>query len=245
MALNAHIPNLVKNTNQTPLNTSWTLYLDLPSNNNNTSTFYCQNLIKIYKITTIELFWQVFNNIPKIKNLPYRATYHLMRNDIQPKWEDEYNVNGGIWKFKCHKKVIEKSWLELAMATVGEQFHQIDDICGISVSQRGKINPLQIWTRNAKKSENEKFMLPELVEEKIKANIKNFRHFDGVFYQSHAKKINEDYGFVEEGQDFAMKPRLPVEKSPLLEFTELQSSPICINTGRSPGLLGDRPAFVF
>lgn len=32
-----------------------------------------------------------------------RYSYHLMRDDRYPLWEDKLNQKGGTWRLKCHK----------------------------------------------------------------------------------------------------------------------------------------------
>ena len=65
---------------------------------------YESNLKKIYTFSTIQGFWAVFNNVPSVAELQIRYSYHLMRDERRPIWEDSYNQGGGTWRFRCEKK---------------------------------------------------------------------------------------------------------------------------------------------
>jgi len=135
----------------TPLNTEWTLYLD-KSVPVQSLEEYANNLRCIYTISTIEGFWQVYNNIPSPSRLPIRFSYHFMRDRRRPIWEDPENENGGYWKLRCNKKHTEFVWKELLLAAIGEQFSEdvasVDEIVGISVSIRDREDQFQVWNAN-------------------------------------------------------------------------------------------------
>ena len=66
-----------KELSGTPLNTEWTLHLD-KSVPVQSLEEYANNLRCIYTISTIEGFWQVYNNIPSPSRLPVRFSYHFI-----------------------------------------------------------------------------------------------------------------------------------------------------------------------
>eukprot|EP00795_Rhopilema_esculentum_P002345 gene2345-17982_t len=90
-----------KESDGTPLNSPWTFWFDRYQRDC-TAAQYEANLRKLYTVTTIEGFWGVYNNIPDVGKIGL-ASYHLMRGERRPIWEDDCNVRGGYWKMRCSK----------------------------------------------------------------------------------------------------------------------------------------------
>ncbi|XP_068758252.1 eukaryotic translation initiation factor 4E type 3-like [Montipora capricornis] len=164
-----------------PLKTAWTLWHDKYVRGA-TAAEYAANLRKVYTVHTIQSFWSVFNNIPLASQLGTRTSYHFMRGERKPLWEDKENVNGGYWKMRCDKQNTDKAWKELLLAAIGEQFvgsvREDDEVCGISVSVRERDDIIQIWNSNAKAVDD------ATVLDKVRDLLTDIDVFDD-FYKPH------------------------------------------------------------
>lgn len=104
----------------------------------------------IGEFDTVESFCRYFNWLKPPSRLERNSNYHLFKSGIKPMWEDPANANGGKWvlTMKNNPQLLDRCWSWLAMALVGEDLDEGDEICGAVVSLRSKVDRIQLWTRS-------------------------------------------------------------------------------------------------
>ncbi|KAF9160601.1 hypothetical protein DFQ26_005364 [Actinomortierella ambigua] len=143
-----------KYKDQHPLQHSWTLYFDVSMGfgRQGSSLHHFESGLKELGIfQSVESFARYFNWIPKPHKMDNSTNYHLFKDGIKPMWEDPANAKGGRWIVTLLSKnpeLLDKYWLELAYALVGEQLDEDDDICGAVLSRRTKADRLAVWVRD-------------------------------------------------------------------------------------------------
>lgn len=150
-----------------PLENKWTLYHDqknavpfTPATAHVEGSFahsaapesgeYEAGLTVVGEFDTVESFCRYFNWLKPPSKLERNSNYHLFKSGIKPMWEDEANANGGKWvlTMKNNPALLDRCWSWLAMALVGEELDEGDEICGAVVSLRSKVDRIQLWTRS-------------------------------------------------------------------------------------------------
>ena len=111
---------------------------------------YEAGLTVIGECDTVETFCRYFNWLKPPSKLERNSNYHLFKQGIKPMWEDEANANGGKWvlTMKMNPELLDRCWIWLAMALIGEDLDDGDEICGAVVSLRSKVDRIQLWTRS-------------------------------------------------------------------------------------------------
>ncbi|KAF5351123.1 hypothetical protein D9756_008202 [Leucocoprinus leucothites] len=111
---------------------------------------YEAGLNVIGEFNTVEAFCRYFNWLKPPSKLEKNSNYHLFKTGIKPMWEDPANADGGKWvlTMKNNPELLDRSWSWLAMALVGEELDEGDEICGAVVSLRTKVDRIQLWTRS-------------------------------------------------------------------------------------------------
>ncbi|EAU82831.1 eukaryotic translation initiation factor 4E-1A [Coprinopsis cinerea okayama7 len=114
------------------------------------SSEYEAGLTVIGEFDTVESFWRYFNWLKPPSALEKNSNYHLFKSGIKPMWEDEANANGGKWvlTMKNNPQLLDRCWYSIAMALIGEELEEGDEICGAVVSLRTKVDRIQLWTRS-------------------------------------------------------------------------------------------------
>lgn len=148
------------------LTTPWTLwYIKPPS-----PSVAWHDLIKeVVSFDTVEGFWAVYNNIPKLVELPIRSDYAFFRKGIRPEWECDSNKAGGKWFYQFKPKSaneFDEIWLHTVLSVIGEsletdeeiakhegKYNNVDDsssnVNGIFVNIRKAGVRFNVWTKTS------------------------------------------------------------------------------------------------
>lgn len=129
------------------LNSKWVLWYHDPENSN----WDFKSYEKIYLFDTIEQFWSLHNYIQN--DLLYSGMFFIMKENINPMWEDNNNINGGCWSWKILKKNSYNAWLNLSASLIGETLSSENSfINGISISPKKGFCIIKIWNNDTKKN---------------------------------------------------------------------------------------------
>jgi len=136
-----------------PLQHEWVLWYDNLDTMKKMNLTWDQNLKMVYKFSTVEDFWSLWNNIKPPSSLATNSNYHLFKSGIEPKWEDQANQYGGKWILVCptkNRNSLNDMWLGLALQLIGNCFEDDEDIAGAVISLKPKGgDKVAIWTKTA------------------------------------------------------------------------------------------------
>ena len=125
------------------LHDKWTLWAHLPHDTDWTVKSYK----KIMTFSTVEEALVLYETLPEkmIKN----CMLFLMREGIQPTWEDEKNRGGGCFSYKVGNKNITTTWKQASYLLVGESLTAESKLCasinGITISPKKNFCIIKIW----------------------------------------------------------------------------------------------------
>ena len=130
------------------LNNTWVLWFHDPLNNN----WDIDSYVKVFSFNTIEQFWELFILLDYKK--VQEGMFFIMKENIEPLWENKMNINGGCWSYKITKHDVYNAWLELSIALCCENITKDSEysknINGISISPKKTFCILKIWNNDSK-----------------------------------------------------------------------------------------------
>lgn len=125
------------------LNSKWRVWAHLSHD----TDWSLKSYKTIYDVDTIEKLVVLFETIPDemVKN----CMLFVMRENIQPIWEDPKNRNGGCFSYKVGNKNVVNTWKYLAYALVGETLTTNPKhnalVNGITISPKKNFCIIKIW----------------------------------------------------------------------------------------------------
>ena len=124
------------------LSDTWACWAHLPNDNN----WDLNGYKKIYTFNTVED--SILLNEHLGEDLLKKCMIFLMKDGINPMWEDSKNRNGGSFSYKVSNKHIHKIWRKMYYMLLGktisnEKIYSI--INGITISPKKNFCILKIW----------------------------------------------------------------------------------------------------
>ena len=127
---------------ETFLSECWTLYFHDPDDNQWTANSY-----KIISHISTLQDW-CYTDV-SFTNLWFKGMFFIMREHIQPLWEDPHNKEGGCFSFKVNKPDVGNYWFNLISLLLGGKLGKTiltdSNICGVSISPKRNYCILRIW----------------------------------------------------------------------------------------------------
>jgi translation initiation factor 4E len=131
------------NSTHHPLENKWTLWSHLPHDTDWSMNSYT----RIYTFTTVEETIAVMEILPSV--VIENCMLFIMKDGIEPKWEDEKNREGGCFSYKILNKNVSSVWKELTYVVVGESIGKNDyftnSVTGITISPKKNFCVIKIW----------------------------------------------------------------------------------------------------
>jgi hypothetical protein len=129
-----------------PLSDKWTLWAHLPHN----TDWSLKSYIAISTFTTVEETIAVIESlpIPLVEN----CMLFMMKQGINPMWEDPKNRDGGCFSYKVPNKSVFKAWTDLTYRIVGASISNgtsfVKNVTGITISPKKNFCIIKIWMTN-------------------------------------------------------------------------------------------------
>ena len=99
---------------QYQLNTNWTFWVHLPHDTN----WSIESYKKVYNIDYLE---EAIGLVEQLEErLVLNCMLFLMRDGINPTWEDANNRNGGCFSYKINNRTVASCWKNLSYVLLGE-----------------------------------------------------------------------------------------------------------------------------
>lgn len=128
------------------LKNKWNLWAHLPQDPEWTLKSYKL----IYKFITVEETIAITETLPEplVKN----CMLYIMKDGINPMWEDPKNRSGGCFSYKVSNKNVLDVWRDLTYVLVGEttsvNLPFVNSVTGITISPKKNFCIVKIWMSN-------------------------------------------------------------------------------------------------
>eukprot|EP00792_Barthelona_sp_PAP020_P006012 TRINITY_DN2880_c0_g3_i1.p1 TRINITY_DN2880_c0_g3~~TRINITY_DN2880_c0_g3_i1.p1 ORF type:complete len:184 (+),score=40.17 TRINITY_DN2880_c0_g3_i1:54-605(+) len=129
-----------------PLCDSFKFYYTRRDTSKNSAASFKDSMQSIASFDTVERFWHVYSHLIRPDNMTNGGYYFLFRENVDPLWEHEANVNGGKFALHIPREIGSHVWEDLILAFIGGKLNFIPQgVAGISYCDRTKYAAISIW----------------------------------------------------------------------------------------------------
>ena len=131
------------------LNDRWCLWGRLPHSN---APWTIDGYVKIHTFNTVEETIALSETLVMSDLIIKYCMLFLMRDGIEPLYEDPKNINGSFFSYKVSNKIVLDSWKLLTYSVVGETISKNEEfipcVNGITISPKKNFCIIKIWMSN-------------------------------------------------------------------------------------------------
>jgi translation initiation factor 4E len=121
----------------------WSIWAHLPHD----TDWSINSYKKIYTASNVEELIAITETLPDV--LIKNCMLFMMKDGVNPMWEDPSNRNGGCFSYKISNKVVCDVWKQLSYVTAGgtisNQSSFVTNVTGITISPKKNFCIVKIW----------------------------------------------------------------------------------------------------
>ena len=144
-------------TTTTYLNDIWSIFFHSSDDEDWTLSSY----VRLSDVSTVEDFW---TSIDHLKDKIPDNMLFMMREGIDPCWDDPQNMYGGCISMKIPKADTIRTWEHISMRVIGETMlnerQGWESINGISISPKKYFSILKVWLKDSTYDKPNDFAIP-------------------------------------------------------------------------------------
>jgi len=134
---------------QSPLSFAWSFWFMRRQPGARSQESYEKSMKTVGHFDTVEGYWRYAQHMVRPNDLPNGCDYSLFRDGVKPMWEDQENRCGGKWVVRIRKGQGNRTWDNLALAMIGDEFGLGSEVAGAVVSIRFQEDIIAVWNCTA------------------------------------------------------------------------------------------------
>ena len=98
---------------------------------------------QVFAFGTVTDFWRMQNSLPTV----FVGMFFVMKEGILPMYEDDRNLNGGIWSFRVHRRRLQETWNDILLSLIGSTIYPDAEVVnGVSINPNTSV--VKVWLQH-------------------------------------------------------------------------------------------------